>query len=461
MNTPLRIFTVLLFCLLSSVAQADAAVDAASPSGVNDILNAATTVLSVTLNKTTQLSSANIIKRVSVGNPEVVDVTLVQGKNLYLLGKKVGSTSVNVWTADGKMVALDAVVSIDVVGLRDKLSELLPDEKGVKVSSAGESFVLSGRVADAVMVRQAVLLSEQFGGKKVVNMLSTDAIPQVLLEVKIAEVQKTMDDKLGAQLSSNGAHGSAVSGTTSFLSGAAGVISFGKGSTVLQIDAEINDGRAKVLAEPNITTISGQEASFLAGGKIYIPIPQSSGIGGVSITLQEEEYGVGLKFLPTVLSGGLISLKVSPEVSELAATGLSFGSSASGGVTVVPTITTRRASTTVQLNDGESFAIGGLIQSNVTEALKAFPILGELPVLGALFRSTEFQRNRTELIFVVTVHLVKPTNKAIPLPTDAFVTPTREEFQLNGKLEGGRSADAFVTPTREDFQLNGKLEGGQ
>ncbi len=158
MKTLLHIFPILLLCLLSSVAQAKDAVDVAPPSGVNDISNAAGTVLSVTLNKTTQLTSTNTIKRVSVGNPELVDVTFVQGKTLYLLGKKVGSTSVNVWTADGKMVALDAVVSVDVVGLRDKLSELLPDEKGVKVSSAGESFVLSGRVADAVMVRQVVLL---------------------------------------------------------------------------------------------------------------------------------------------------------------------------------------------------------------------------------------------------------------------------------------------------------------
>ncbi|MDE1981319.1 MAG: type II and III secretion system protein family protein [Betaproteobacteria bacterium] len=402
-----------------------------------------TMTLQMTLGKSSQVASEAALSRVSVGNPDIVDVSLVKDREVFLVGKKTGSTNVYLWTRDKRLTLVDVVVSIDVVGLKEKLKELMPNEKSIKVGAAGDSFVLSGQVADAVTARQVVVLAEQFGGKKVINMLTTRDVAQVLLEVKVAEVQKSIDDKMGAgpkvggsgPLGNNSALFPNGSGTNmQFLSGSTGVLSVTGGVTNFSLDAEINDGRAKILAEPNIVAISGQEASFLAGGKIYIPVPQSSGFGAATITLQEEEYGVGLKFLPTVLEGGKINLRVTPEVSELSATGTTFGSGAS--LTVVPTITTRRASTTVQLNDGQSFAIGGLIKNNVTEAVKAFPVLGELPILGALFRSSEFQNNRTELVFVITPRLVQPSNKPLPLPTDNFVTPTRPEFQLGGKMEG-------------------------
>ena len=402
-----------------------------------------TMTLQMTLGKSSQVASEAALSRVSVGNPDIVDVSLVKDREVFLVGKKTGSTNVYLWTRDKRLTLVDVVVSIDVVGLKEKLKELMPNEKSIKVGAAGDSFVLSGQVADAVTARQVVVLAEQFGGKKVINMLTTRDVAQVLLEVKVAEVQKSIDDKMGAgpkvggsgPLGNNSALFPNGSGTNmQFLSGSTGVLSVTGGVTNFSLDAEINDGRAKILAEPNIVAISGQEASFLAGGKIYIPVPQSSGFGAATITLQEEEYGVGLKFLPTVLEGGKINLRVTPEVSELSATGTTFGSGAS--LTVVPTITTRRASTTVQLNDGQSFAIGGLIKNNVTEAVKAFPVLGELPILGALFRSSEFQNNRTELVFVITPRLVQPSNKPLPLPTDNFVTPTRPEVQLGGKMEG-------------------------
>ena len=391
--------------------------------------------LKVTLGKSMRIQSPSDLARVSVGNPEIVDVSLVKNREVFLVGKKIGSTNIYLWTRDNRLTLMDAVVSLDLVGLREKLAELMPTEKDLKVSAAGESYVLSGLVTDAVAVRQAMLLAEQFGGKKVINMLVTQDIAQVLLEVKVAEVNKTIDDKLGAGGIWSGDTGSNLGVNSGFSAGSAGSITMGKlakrGSMIL--DAEINDGRAKILAEPNIVAISGQEASFLAGGKIYIPIPQTTGVATM-ITLQEEQFGVGLKFLPTVLSGGRINLRVSPEVSELSSTGTSLGSG--GSLTVIPTITTRRASTTVELNDGQSLAIGGLIKNNVTEAAKAFPGLGEIPILGALFRSSEFQSDRTELVFVITPHIIKPSENRLPLPTDNFATPTRSEFQLEGKMEG-------------------------
>ncbi|WP_434782508.1 type II and III secretion system protein family protein [Ferrovum myxofaciens] len=408
-------------------------------------------LLQLPLNKSLRVHAEAPLVRVSVSNPEIADVSLVRNREIFLVGKKVGSTNLFLWTKDGAMTSMDVVVSIDISGLQGKLRELVPQEKGVTVSAAGESFVLSGSVANGVILRQIVLIAEQYGGKKIVNLLATRNVSQVMLEVKVVEIQKTLDDRMGAN-TTFGQQGSAGFGgvnsfpppTTGVTTGAnalfsnfnlLGGVGYTGGVTNMTLQGEIDKGRAKVLAEPNIVAMSGQEASFLAGGKIYIPIPQSTGVaGGVFITLQEEDYGVGLNFMPTVLDGGKINLRVSPEVSELLTTGTTFGSGSSS--MVVPTITTRRASTTVQLNDGESLAIGGLIQSNILETIKAFPLLGELPILGPLFRSSEFQHNRTELVFVVTPHLVQGTTQRVALPSDSFTPPTRTQFQLEGKMEG-------------------------
>ena len=163
------------------------------------------------------------------------------------------------------------------------------------------------------------------------------------------------------------------------------------------------------------------------------------------MTLEEKEFGVGLRFTPTILDEGRINLRVTPEVSELSQVGtpVTLGT---GQTSVLPTITTRRASTTVQLRDGESFAIGGLIKSNVTETMRAFPILGQLPVIGMLFRSSEFQADRSELLFIVTPRLVKPLPPNYALPTDSFVPPTRSEYFVEGRMEGQKPAPAAPAP---------------
>jgi pilus assembly protein CpaC len=191
-----------------------------------------------------------------------------------------------------------------------------------------------------------------------------------------------------------------------------------------------------VLAEPNIMAISGQEASFLAGGKIFIPVSQVQNNGVPTITLEEKEFGVAVKFTPTVLEGGRINLKVAPEVSDLNKEGVGITATGISGTAILPSFTTRRATTTVQLYDGQSFAIGGLIKNNVTTDVKAFPMLGEIPVLGALFRSSQFQTDRSELVFIITPRLVKPLPADYRLPTDDYVEPTRSEFFLGGRHAG-------------------------
>lgn len=391
----------------------------------------------VTVGKSTLLKLPAPAARISVGNPAVADVILLNPSEVYLLGKTVGATNVILWSKSGHSTVVDVTVGMDTAALQGKLQQLLPGEKNIKVASAADSLILSGTVTDAVKVDKAVALAEAYSGKKVVNFLQAGAPQQVMLEVKVAEVSKSLTNKLGAQFKYGTTSGSwTYSLLAGFLTSSPGVISAinAGGLKSLTLDAAKTDGLVKILAEPTIMAMSGQEGAFLAGGKIFIPVPQS-GVGGTTITLEEKEFGVGLKFTPIVLEGGRINLKVTPEVSEL-------GKNVTVGSQTIPSITTRRASTTVQLHDGQSFAIGGLIKNNVTETMAAFPGLGEIPILGALFRSSEFVNDRTELLFVITPRLVKPLPSNYALPTDAFIEPTRSEFFLGGKLEGSPQAES-------------------
>ncbi len=380
-----------------------------------------------------------------------LDVLLLSPTDLFLRGKKAGATNVIMQDAAGVCYLLDIIVSIDPATLKAKLAELMPEETGITVSSAENAVVLTGKLSDATKLDEVMRVAGAYGGgKRVVNLLRVTSPQQVMLEVKIAEVSKSLLDKFGIDFarmftSADGLSSRIISGIIGggpALLGrfgnnvAGGVIdsladatigggnaaartrlaAAGKSATLLGIDAEKKDGLVRVLAEPNIMAISGQSASFLSGGKIFIPVAQARDNGGTTITLEEKEFGVGLKFSPTVLDGTRVNLKLVSEVSELAQTGSPF--STVGGVTsVLPSITTRKVDTTVQLNDGQSFAVAGLIRNNVTETLSRFPGLGEIPVLGALFRSTEFQKDQTELIFIITPRLVKPA-VALAVPGD-------------------------------------------
>lgn len=397
--------------------------------------------INATIGKSALLKLPEATSRVSVGDKEIADIILINPKEIYLLGKKVGTTNIMLWSKGGQSTVVDVNVSMDASALQGKLLQMMPTEKNIVVSNAADSIIVSGSVFDAAKVDRVLMIAEAYGGKKVVNMLNVTAPQQVMLEVKMAEVSKTVLDKLGAQFSAtrtNGGVAYAIASGFLSLAGAGGTAGGGllsithNGNTV-KIDAENKDGVVKILAEPNIMSISGQEGSFLAGGKIFIPVPQS-GAGNNTITLEERDFGVGLKFTPTVLEGDLINLRVSPEVSELSSTGTTV--TASGTTSVLPSFTIRRASTTVQLRDGQSFAIAGLIKNNVTENIRRFPILGEIPILGALFRSSDFLNDKTELLFVITPRLVKPLPPDFALPTDNFVPPTKKEFFLDGKLEG-------------------------
>lgn len=426
------------------------------------------------IGKSTLLRMPESVTNRSLGNPNVAQAMLVSPETLYLLGVAVGTTNMIVQGKSGSCSVIDVSVTMDPNGLMNTFKELMPEEKDIRVTAAADSLVLSGTASDSIAVARAVELAQAYVRRpavmneaaqqeglanmnaammvqqqqsniqqqqlRVINLLTVAAAQQVMLEVKVAEVSKTLIDKLGARVS-----GSPTSGMwtyqilSNFLTGTLGgtaAITRASGTSI-SLEAEKKDGLVKVLAEPNVMAISGQEGSFLAGGKILIPVAQNSNLGGgLTITLQEKEFGVGLKFTPTVLSGGRINLQVAPEVSELARDGIGINNFSNTATQVFPLITTRRASTTVQLADGQSFAIGGLIKNNTTANIKAFPILGEIPILGALFRSTDFQNEKTELVFVVTPRLVKPLPANYGLPTDGYREPSRGELFLGGKLEG-------------------------
>lgn len=381
------------------------------------------------------------VTRVSVGNPEVADVVLIHPHEVYLLGKKTGQTNLMLWSQGQPTRMHDLSVGADTETLRSRMQEWVSGIEELRVDTLGDHLVLRGRAQDAVKAQRLSAMAEAYAGEK-----------KVMLEVKVAEVSKTLLDELNMDVNVARVAGdtalrlitrlssSSTTGPGSTLS-----VTRANGRTGIGMAAEVQKNLVKVLAEPTITAIHGQEGSFLAGGRIYIPVNQTNSVGGTVIRLEEKEFGVGLRFLPTVLEDGLINLKVTPEVSELSPNGTTIRD-ASGLTTLLPAITTRRASTTVQLRDGESFVIGGLIKNNVTEAIKAFPVLGELPILGALFRSTSFQNEKSELLFVVTPRLARPDTGTPALPTDGFTPPTRSELFLEGRLEGRPDASATSAP---------------
>jgi len=449
-----------------------------------------------------------------------VDVLLLAPTEVYLLGKSIGSTNVVMLDRDGTCTAFDVVVGMDTTALKSVLATLLPTEKGITVTPAFDSVVLSGVVTDSDALTRVTDLANAYvrgsdtSGKRnqrLVNMLEVGAPQQVMLEVKVAEISKSLLDEFGIDFSHAfaAADGSMLRFISGIFGGGVGVLGQiggagpnhvpyssvdavvggtspvpgisagnvtvtydqngrptytttygtvpGRNVTNATLKMQKNDGLVKVLAEPTVMAISGQTGSFLAGGKILIPVTQASSTGGVpSVTLEEKEFGVSVRFTPTVLGSGRINLNVRPEVSELNAAGVQI--SAGGVNAVLPSFTSRKAETTVQLMDGQSFAIGGLIKNNTTTNVSAFPFLGELPIIGALFRSTQFQTDRSELVFVITPRLVKPLPANFKLPTDGYVPPTRSELILDGKLEGPRNdtAPAALAPAEGGFQSEKK-----
>ncbi len=439
-----------LACLMAASAKA------AEP--VRVIASDAPQALQMVVGKSVILKSEQAVSRVSLAAPDQADIVLISPHQIYLTGKKAGSTNVTLWSSgDRIMNVYDLDIVPDVNQIKRMLHTVLPNETGIHVLPTGGSVTLSGSVSSAPNMATALSLAEANAPGKVMNLLKVGGVQQVMLEVRVAEMSRSVMKRFGFNFTFM--DGSSLLQT--FLNrlthlddeGAlvlsdnvniAGTASLGGTSLSYFIDALKANGLLKILAEPNLVCLSGQSADFLAGGEVPIPVP--SGLG--TTTIEYKPFGVGLKFTPTVLDSGIINIKVEPEVSELdytrAVTLDSFN---------VPAISTRRASTVVELGSGQSFAIAGLIKDSLRENVHTFRMLGDLPVLGSLFRSSDFQKNESELIIIVTPHLAKPLDMARQtLPTDGFKEPDDYEFYMLGLLESrdskpGNRASALPSAT--------------
>lgn len=380
---------------------------------------------------------------VFVGDPTVADVQLPSDTSIFMWGKKPGRTTFFALSRSGAVVLS---YTIEVRYGEAELAARIKAEAGdlpVRLAYTPGGAVLSGTVPNAgAAERIATLASGWVGpGQALINQLRVTGSTQVNLRVRVAEVSRAVTRSLGFNWSSVFQVGSfAIGLETGQLAGAlvgagqntlTGIVSTRRVNAAATLDAMAMEGLVTLLAEPNLTTSSGVAATFLAGGSIPIPVPQALGVSSV----QYQPYGVSVAFTPTVLSSGMISMKVRPEVSAI-----DQANAVSLGAGTVPAFTTRNAETTVELASGQSFAIAGLIQNNASNNVSKVPWLGDIPVLGALFRSNNFQRNQTELVIVVTPYLVTPVaaGTRIALPTDNVGFPSDLERLLYSRVAAQR-----------------------
>ncbi|HSE58356.1 MAG TPA: type II and III secretion system protein family protein [Nitrospiraceae bacterium] len=415
------------------------------------------------------------IKRASLANPEVADTVVLSPTQIYLTGKAIGVTNLTLWNENGKVSGMyDVVVVPDLSRLKENLHKVLPEEQGIRVTANSDRITLSGTASSATNLTRALEIAEAYAPKKVINSMQVGGVQQVMLEVRVAEMNRELIRRLGVNFAYIGPDSFGISvlnnlttleeftqvgPTATFINQAVtqsinGIFGFNTGSLSWTgfVDALKEQNLVKVLAKPTLVALNGQEAAFLAGGEFPIPVPQAFGV----VTIQFKKFGVGLVFTPNVLNGKHISMNVAPEVSEL-----DFQNALRFQGFTIPAITTRRASTTIELGDGQSFAIGGLMRDNVRESVKKFPVLGELPIVGTLFRSTAFQKNETELLIIVTPHLVRPLDMTPQtLPTDYYVEPNDFEFFLLGLAEKGGFGGKVGQKSPAAEVLSNRVGGG-
>ena len=476
------------------------AADEASAPGVPILANPGTVLeIQVPLFQSKVVSLGQPASRVSVANPDIADLVVINPSQFYVLAKDIGMTNVLIWDRSNTVVATVQVdITHDLSGLKSRLAALLPGNQ-IAVSSAQRSIVLSGRAPDAASAESAVRIARSFlaqvqtakqaeqfeqesGSRRedksvgeVINLIEIGGAQQVMLQVKVAEISRTELKRLNAQFNAIGFDGNWTIGGLNgggrfpdavFTPGDVRLPVFGNRSPLIgpmidefapnsmnipdagifssylsnnflfnmAIDAAREKGLARVLAEPTLTTLTGQEARFLSGGEFPIPVPQET----TGITIEFKEFGVSLKMLPTVLSSGQINVRLDVSVSELqTANSVALSPDITNSNFFIPALTKRSAAGTVELADGQTIGLAGLINDNLRTVVTKFPGLGTLPVLGSLFRSQEWQQGETELVILVTPRLAKPIDpNSIKLPTDNYKEPTDWEFFGLGRVEG-------------------------
>ena len=423
------------------------------------------------INRLAKLHSSENVLRAHVVNPDIAELIYSKTQSpewVFVSGKSIGTTQLTLWGEKNKILGtFEIIVRPDLNGLKKHLHEIFPQEK-VDVRDSGDYLTLTGTVSGAIKLTKILALAEAYAPEKVINLLQVGGVQQVMLEVRIAEISKSVGHRLGINFAFDQTNGFGIGMLDSLTSGGGwpgnplsistavnAVFGFFAGEEetfIVAIDALQEDGLLKILAKPTLIAQSGQSASFLAGGEFPFPVAQSLD----RFSIEWKPFGVGLNFTPTVLGDNRISLLVSPEVSEL-----DFTKTVAYGGYVVPSIDTRRMSTVVELEDNQSFAIAGLLKNYVRESVSKFPILGDIPIIGALFRSTKYRNDETELVVIVTPHLVKPIDgDDLPLPTDSFIDPKPFELLLLGMLEGKPPKNQSTPTSAENWtDVSPTMEG--
>ena len=458
---------------LAPAAVADQAITLTPSPGVQ-----APTTLKVPMNKSQVVRANQTIGKIAIGNPDIADAVVLTDQSFYLLGKRAGSTNVSIYGRGGQLLAvIDVSVGADVEALKAALHEMMPNEK-IEVRAVNDSIALGGQVSSPARANEAVEVAKQYvskdtgggggaaggaggappagapsgssgggsSGGTVINHMSVRGAQQVMLQVKVAEMSRKTSKALGFLPLARFGKANNPSGfslapldpvnTSDFALAVASAIS-GNFALALSIEALEERNAVKILAEPNLVAMSGDTANFLAGGEFPVPVAYqpATSTGTATVTIEFKPFGVSLAFTPTVIDDGLINLVVAPEVSEIDKT----VSVVTSGFTI-PGIAVRRARTTIELRDGQSFAIAGLLQSNFNDSVRQIPGLGDIPVLGALARSSEFQKDETELVIIVTPKLVRPAPAgSLIAPTDSFVPPSDLDIFFAGQAEAGDS----------------------
>jgi pilus assembly protein CpaC len=439
----------LLFATLAAIALCTTVCGQARAAG--QVIAPASATLDIEASKGRLVKLSRPASSVFVADPEIADIQVKSPTLVYVLGKAAGETTLfAVGDHDEILLNTTIVVHYNVARLQEALHQLAP-ETAIDVSTVDNSLVLNGTVFSAAEGEDVRRIAARFvpDPSQLVNKMQVDAPNQVNLRVRVAEMSRETIKAFGFNWEN-------VFGSGNFLFGLAtgnpvlaagtvlpspntarqfltrqnatdsltGTFSAGKVDLNALIDALDREGIIQVLAEPNLTALSGETASFLAGGEFPIPVPQNNN----TTTIEFKKFGVSLSFLATIGARGRINMRVKPEVSQLSTNGAVVLQGTS-----VPSLTTRRAETTVELGSGQSFAIAGLLQNNITHDLHKFPWLGDVPVLGTLFRSDRFQRDETELVIIVTPYIVRPvSDKRMAAPTDGYVSPNDAERVIGG-----------------------------
>lgn len=446
---------------LLGLALGMAATPAAQAETLRIMNGTATAPLAVPMNRAVVVEADQPFAELSIANPGIADISTLSDRTIYVLGKAPGRTTLTLLAPDGKLITnVEVHVTPDVAEFKERLRQILPGET-IEVRTANDGIVLSGQVSSITKLDRALDLAKRYAPDRVSNLMTVGGTQQVMLKVRFAEMQRSVSKQLSGSIGFFNPGGPFRAGAANNIAGINNVLT---GSTVttqltgalgasfsvgglevgVLLEALEDKGLVRTLAEPNLTALSGQEAKFLAGGEYPIPVSGDNN----TVTIEYKPFGVELAFTPTVVDGDIINLAVNAAVS-----GIDTTTSVTTNGFSVSAFKRREAKTTVEMRDGESFAIAGLLQDDFRDLNGQVPWLGDIPVLGALFRSSEYQRSQSELVIIVTPHLVSPTRgEALALPTDRVKPPTEAELFLLGKTaSSGKSKGPVAEVARQDF----------